>query len=281
MIKCKDCGKEIEDGMKFCTYCGAEVNRFDKQIEEVDKKKKKARLNYKIDKLTDYIFDFAFALAFAIWFTHLALTFDVGVGTTIIKVGEVQIGTQIGFSSINQYIYGFISRFRFRNEAYNISKSLYGYCFFIGIVPTVLLAKELIVKKSPFKVNTALYKIWPVYFATWIVCYVFNNKVIVDYKPVLNVKSELEISFPVIEIMIPLVMCRTLNMLLKEVYGIKHEGRRYLIGFISFVYCLVLIVSRFLASAEWTTDIIGGILYAIAIVQFYKVLIYCKNLFHN
>jgi len=193
--------------------------------------------------------------------------------TIIVKVVDVQsIGPQnseVGLASINKIFHNF---FGYNEFLYNISNVL-GYLSFLIIILYGLIGlKELIKKKSIFKVNNKVLTLGSFYVLVLAV-YFFFEKVIVNYRPVLE-KGVLEASYPSSHTILSICVCLSSIIVSRYVF----KNKKYVNTFNIFTIILMglIVLTRLLSGVHWFSDIIGGILISLSLIYLFKFFIYYK-----
>ncbi len=161
--------------------------------------------------------------------------------------------TKVGFSTINNFIHVYIPK---NTPWYKITK-------YLGFLPFLLIAyygliglNQLIKHKILKKVDKKLIVLGLFYIVVGVV-YVFFEKVIINYRPVL-MDGELEASFPSSHTMLALCVCG--SSLIMSKYYLKNKKTKQIIDMVTWSLMIILVVGRLLSGVHWLTDIIGGIL---------------------
>ena len=187
--------------------------------------------------------------------------------TMLIKTIDIKaIGphySKVGFATINQAFHNVTGM----NEAwYKISK-------YLGILPLCIIGIyaligciQLIKRKKILKVDKPILTLGVFYIIVGII-YLFFEKVIVNYRPVLT-NGKLEASFPSSHTVLAICVCASSVLISK--YYIKNKKTLKIANIISYLLMILIVVSRLLSGVHWLTDIIGGILISISLVLFLK-----------
>lgn len=195
------------------------------------------------------------------------------VFTIIIKTIDVRsIGpenSEVGLASINDFIH---NTFGYNDLFYNISKYL-GYLSFliIGLYGLVGL-KELIQKKSIFKVNNKILLLGAFYVLVLSV-YVLFEKVVINYRPVLE-DGKLAASYPSSHTILSICVCLSSIMVCKSIFKNKDFVKIFNIG--TLILMGLIVITRLLSGVHWFTDIIGAILISLALIYIFKYFIEYK-----
>lgn len=201
-------------------------------------------------------------IAVAIIFTVLVMVVDVKpVGVN---------GTDIGFSTINSFIFESIGVHMFW---YNITDILGYISIFSVFVYAVIGFMQLIRRKSIAKVDKELIALG-VYYAVVIVLYLFFEKFVINYRPTL-VDGVLEASYPSSHTLMTVCLCGgsiLINKMLFRKKITKYTNK------ILLVVGIATIIGRLISGVHWFTDILGGIFISSALLMtFYSVLYILKK----
>ena len=204
------------------------------------------------------------------------LTFLIAfiVFTIIIKTIDVKSigpnGSEVGLASINN---NFHNIFDYNELFYNISKYL-GYLSFLIIFMYGLIGlKELIKKKNILKVNNYILILGSFYVLVLAV-YFFFEKVVINYRPVLE-NGVLEASYPSSHTILSICVC--LSSFIVSRYVFKNEKKAKLFNICTLILMGVIVITRLLSGVHWLTDIMGGILISLALVYVFKYFIDYKK----
>lgn len=145
----------------------------------------------------------------------------------------------------------------------------------LGLVPVffafglaILGLCQLIKRKSLFRVDKKLL-LMGVFYLIIIGIYIFFEKHIINYRPVLIYKN-LEASYPSSHTMITIFIMGTGIIFLHDY--IKSKKLYCIICMLMISVILVTVVGRFISGVHWTTDIIGGLLISTGLISLYKTL---------
>lgn len=178
----------------------------------------------------------------------------------VLPVGPA--GTKIGFSHMNLAVF----------NATGVHIALYDITGILGIVAimeacvfAVVGLVQLIKRKSLAKVDREIIVLGFLY-ATVIILYIFFEKVIVNYRPVIMPGKDFpEASFPSSHTMtVCVVMGSAVRMYAKYIKSIK---LRKILTITSFAILAVTVVGRLLCGVHWLSDIIGGILISLFLLS--------------
>lgn len=194
-------------------------------------------------------------ISVAILFTILVKFIDVrSVGVN---------GTDIGFAFINKPISNLIGS----------NMLIYDITEWLGIIPLLVVMgyglvglMQLVKRKNVFKVDKEILILGGFYVVV-AVLYVFFEKVIINYRPVL-IEGILEASYPSSHTLMSMCFCGSALILNKEYF------KKYVkpLNIFLIIIMVVIVVGRLLSGVHWFTDIIGGCLISLALVMtFYSI----------
>lgn len=191
----------------------------------------------------------------------------------LVKVVDVAAvgpeGTKIGLSKLNVGIHEMfgehLSWYTFTNVL-GILAILVACCF------AVIGGVQLIYRRSLMKVDKEILLLGCLYIVT-LALYVFFEKVIVNYRPMLMPGGEgPEASFPSSHTMLVCVIMGSGLRLLKK-YTKKNQTLQLVL---TVVFCLILaltVAGRLLSGVHWFTDVLGGLLLSAALLNGYEGLL--------
>ena len=204
-----------------------------------------------------YLFAFVL-LVIAVVFTVLVSKIDVKTIGPVTP--ETNVTSEVGFASINGAVH---EKLGFNDTFYTISK----YAGYLALVLVVFYAFtgliELLQKKSLKGVNKVLYAL-AVFYVCVAVVYVLFEVMIINYRPVI-MDGELEASFPSSHTMLALCVCGSSLIVSKHI--IKKENFRKLLNIGAWIVMILVVVTRVLSGVHWITDICGGILISLFMLQ--------------
>lgn len=182
--------------------------------------------------------------------------------TILVKFVDVQsIGdtnTNVGFASINQLVFSSIG----------VNKIWYDISDILGLFPILSVGiyaliglMQLIKRKNIFKVDKEIIALG-VFYIVVIALYVFFEKVIINYRPVL-VDGVLEASYPSSHTLMSICLCGSAIILNNQLF----KNKTKLINILLLVIGLIIIVGRLLSGVHWFTDILGGVIISCALLM--------------
>ena len=191
------------------------------------------------------------------------------VFTILVKVVDVKqvgvIGTSIGFATVNQLVFKSIG---VNMIWYHITDCLGLVPIFMAMVYSLIGLIQLIKRKSLFKVDKEVILLGFFYIIV-ISIYIFFEKVIVNYRPIL-INGFLEASYPSSHTLMTICLCGSSIIVNKKLFNNKITK---FIDVLSLAIIFITVIGRFISGVHWFTDIIGGILISIALLMsFYSAI---------
>lgn len=194
----------------------------------------------------------------------IAITF-----TILVKVVDVkQIGvnnSSIGFATLNQFIF----------ETTGVNMIWYHITDWLGLIPVFMAIVyafigliQFIKRRSIFKVDKEIILLG-LYYIIVIALYVFFEKVIINYRPIL-MNGFLEASYPSSHTLMTICICGSSILINKKLFNNKITK---VINYLSIIIITITVVGRLISGVLWFTDIIGGILISSGLLMtFYSLL---------
>ena len=194
----------------------------------------------------------------------IAITF-----TILVKVVDVkQIGvnnSSIGFATLNQFIF----------ETTGVNMIWYHITDWLGLIPVFMAIVyafigliQFIKRRSIFKVDKEIILLG-LYYIIVIALYVFFEKVIINYRPIL-MNGFLEASYPSSHTLMTICICGSSILIHKKLFNNKITK---VINYLSIIIITITVVGRLISGVHWFTDIIGGILISSGLLMtFYSLL---------
>ena len=203
------------------------------------------------------------------FFISTILFFLAVVFTIFVKVVDVKpIGvneSSIGIASVNQVVF----------KTIGVNMIWYHITDWLGLVPifmamayALLGLVQLIKRKSLFKVDKEII-ILGLFYIVVISLYIFFEKFIVNYRPIL-MNGFLEASYPSSHTLMTICLCGSSIIVNKKLFNSR------ITKFMNVLLELIIaitVIGRILSGVHWFTDIIGGILIGSALLTtLYSVL---------
>ena len=189
--------------------------------------------------------------------------------TAMIATVDVQAigphGSSVGFAGLNGWIHGLTG----------VHMWLYTLTDWLSLIPllfvlgfAILGLTQWIRRKSLLKVDRSILTLGG-FYATVLGIYLFFEKCIVNYRPVL-IEGRLEASYPSSTTVLVICVMTTAAMELQN--RIQNLRKRKWITRIIAIFTIFMVVGRFLSGVHWFTDIVGGILLSAGLVMLYRAI---------
>ena len=188
--------------------------------------------------------------------------------TILVKFVDVAavgpLGSKVGFSKINDAIFGVIGT---SETWYHISEIFGILALIVAGVFVIVGIIQLIRRKSLKLVDNHILTLG-VFYVVVAIAYLIFEVVVINKRPVL-VDGVLEASYPSSHTMLSICI---LSSAIIEFHKFFNGKKKQLIALdvISIVIMLVVVIGRLLSGMHWFTDIIGGILISLALVFIYN-----------
>lgn len=171
----------------------------------------------------------------------------------------------VGFADINRLFHNLIGS----------NMIIYKITEFLGYIPIVMALvyvfiglKELIERKSLLKVDREIY-ILALFYVLVVGVYVFFEKFIVNYRPIL-IDGVLEASYPSSHTLMSICLCGSSIIINKKIFKNKFGDVE---NILSVILILLIVIGRIISGVHWFTDILGGIIISSALlVVFYSLI---------
>ena len=275
-VECPSCGLALSPRFKFCVRCGRNVIT-GKKAESEQEDTKSIEKNGIIERPKNIINSFIlmiFTIAISILFTHLLNTIDVkNVGLN---------DSALGLSTINLFVNDTLTSNAFFNRfSANILKYLNYFLFgYAGLFFLIALIKSI--KNSSTKKIDCSFYLLIIPSSLVILIYLCFEKNVLNLNLLLDTSKTLNDSFPSFNVVLSTVICGSLCAILERV----HEKELFLkskiiikfVTFLTTILAFIIILLNVFSKAYWITDIIGGLLYGLAILSVYSFLLSFKTI---
>lgn len=175
-------------------------------------------------------------------------------------------GSVVGFSHVNQIFAQVIGE---NQVFYKITEVLGLLALGLVLGYALLGLGQLIKRKRIAKVDKEII-ILGIFYILVLGIYIFFEKWIVNYRPIL-IDGILEASYPSSHTMLSIFVCGSAIILNKQLFKDK-KWLKVVNGF-NYLLLFSILGGRILSGAHWITDILGGVLFAVALLVSYKKLI--------
>ena len=191
----------------------------------------------------------------------------------LVKTVDVAVvgpeGAKIGLSKLNVAIHDL---FGVHMAWYKVTNVLGYLAILIGLCFAAIGGLQLIYRRSILKVDKEILLLGGLYVVT-VLFYILFEKVVVNYRPILMPDGEgLEASFPSSHTMLSCVILGSGLELLKK-YARKDKTIQTALTVIFAVMLALIVAGRLLSGVHWFTDILGGILLSVALLNAWEALL--------
>ena len=174
-------------------------------------------------------------------------------------------GTEVGFSTINLQVH----------ELTGVNLMWYEITNYIGYLAIAVCAVfalvgliQLIKRRSLVAVDREILALGGLFVAD-IACYVLFEKFIINYRPVfVDGSTSPEASFPSSHTILGLTVMMATAIIIGRY--VKSKGLASFIGTVCVIIAIVCVAGRLYSGVHWFTDIVGGVLLSIALLEFFS-----------
>ena len=178
-------------------------------------------------------------------------------------------GAKIGLSKLNVAIHDL---FGVHMAWYKVTNVLGYLAILIGLCFAAIGGLQLVYRRSILKVDKEILLLGGLYVIT-VLFFILFEKVVVNYRPILMPDGEgLEASFPSSHTMLSCVILGSGLELLKK-YARKDKTIQTALTVIFAVMLALIVAGRLLSGVHWFTDILGGILLSVALLNAWEALL--------
>ncbi len=191
----------------------------------------------------------------------------------LVKVVDVAAvgpeGTKIGLSKLNVAIHNMFGE---HLGWYKVTNVLGYIAILVALCFAAIGGLQLIYRRSVLKVDKEILLLGALYVVT-ILFYVFFEKVVVNYRPILMPDGEgIEASFPSSHTVLSCVILGSGLDLLQK-YAKKNKTVQLVLTVLFAVMMALIVAGRLLSGVHWFTDILGGLLLSAALLNAYHGLL--------
>lgn len=169
-----------------------------------------------------------------------------------------QEGTMIGLSTINVFIESMVP---FNPVLRKASKKIGDLSFLMIAAFAITGLVQLIQRKSLFKVDKKIIGLGILYIITLLIKETFDF-IPINYRPT----WKFEYSFPSSHSFMAVIVFGSSGLIFRRMKGKIWQ----VLAAVSYILLCLIIGTRFMSGVHWLTDIIGGILYGVTLLSFYK-----------
>ena len=168
----------------------------------------------------------------------------------------------VAYSSINKTIH---ELFGVNMMLYNITDWAGVVAIFIAIGFAVLGLVQWIKRKSILKVDSSIL-VLGVFYILVFGAYVFFEFIVINRRPIL-INGILEASYPSSTTMLAMCVLPTAMMQFNRL--IKNKKNRNTVNILCGLFTAFMVIGRLVCGVHWFTDILGGIIFSIAMILLY------------
>ncbi len=194
--------------------------------------------------------------------------------TILVKSIDLQAigpnGSIVGFATINKFFSNLIG----------VNMSLYKLTEYLGYLALLLAFNyaligilQLFKRKSLLKIDKEII-ILGIFYVIVIGLYIFFEKVIINYRPVL-IDGVLEASYPSSHTLLALCICGSSLIINKYLFKDKKSAKYG--NIIAIILMISILLGRLISGVHWLSDIIGGVLISLALLTIFKTIIEYVN----
>ena len=202
------------------------------------------------------------------------LTSGVGLLLTVILIALIRFvdvapigaqGTSIGLSHLNQFVFDF---FGVNMLWYNITDWLGIAAVLTAFLFAIIGLVQLIKRRSLLKVDREILALGVLYLVV-IGLYIIFETVIINYRPIIMPdNTRPEASFPSSHTMLIITVMASTAMVIR-----MYVKNKALSGLVTVLCCIVILLTvwgRLYCGVHWFTDILGAVLYSIALLSLFS-----------
>lgn len=196
------------------------------------------------------------------------LTIVAIVYTFLVKTVDVRVigpnGSKVGFAKVNKAFANIVGS---NMTLYKITEILGLIAILIVLVYGVIGLIQLIKRKSLLKVDREILLLGGLY-ALMAVVYVFFEKFIINYRPIL-IDGELEASYPSSHTILAICICVSSLIVSKNYLDDKYIK---LTNTLTIILLAGVFLGRTLSGVHWISDIFGGVIISATLIMYFYTL---------
>lgn len=187
--------------------------------------------------------------------------------TVAVKMVDVQpvgpMRSSVGFATINLWVHNLTG----------VHMPLYELTDWLSLIPLTIAAGfallglvQWIRRKKLSEVDGSILVLGGFYLVV-MGLYVFFEKVVINYRPVL-IRGILEASYPSSTTMLVMCIQPTARMQFRQ----RIQNRKIMdcVSFSIHAFTFLMVMGRLLSGVHWFTDIVGGVLMSVGLVELYR-----------
>lgn len=178
-------------------------------------------------------------------------------------------GTSIGFSTINKAVHDLtgVNMFWYEITDY-IGYFALLICALFGLAGLI----QLIKRKSLLKVDRTILGLG-VFYVIVLGLYVLFEKFVINYRPIIMPgASAPEASFPSSHTMLIITVMASTSLVIGQY--VRNRFLKGLVTVLCYIVILVTVCGRLYCGVHWFTDIVGGVLLSITLVELFAAFIF-------
>ena len=193
----------------------------------------------------------------------LFVLFTVVVSTVDVRpIGPE--GSEVGLATLNGFVF---QKLGVHMIWYSITDRLGVVALLTAFCFVIIELIQIVNKKSLLKVDIRIILLG-IYYVIVIAAYVFFEIFIINYRPIILEESVgLEASYPSSHTMLVICIMGSANVLFQQM--IQNKMIRVIMNALSVLVIVVTAVGRMISGVHWFTDIVGGMLLGITMIQLY------------
>lgn len=195
----------------------------------------------------------------------LFLTLIVLIKTVDVHTNPLSGAGEIGLYGLNSAVKSIIGEVNM--TWYKVTEILGFISIAAGLAFAVVGLCQLVKRKSLLKVDREILALGGLYVTLGVI-YVFFEKVIINYRPVIMPgDTEAEASFPSSHTVLALVILGGIFMLLSKY--VKAKPLLYALKALCAALAVITCLGRLLSGVHWFTDILGGVILSVCLLSMF------------
>ncbi len=184
----------------------------------------------------------------------------------VAKVDVKPIGpleSKVGLASINKFFMDLIGS----------NMKLYKLTEYLGYIPILMAGVyaligliQLIKRKSLKEVDREIY-ILACFYVIVLGVYLLFEKLVINYRPIL-MEGALDPSYPSSHTILALCFCGS-SIIINNILFKDNKYAKYA-NILSFILIFAITIGRFISGVHWFSDILGGIIISLTLLQLFK-----------